>query len=81
MKGVENNTAPLKKWSRILGRGNSEKTTRIGSQMLEKLEMMMIDFLRKNAEMFAWQASNFKGIEPKAIMHRLNIDPKAKLVK
>ncbi|KAL2244073.1 UNVERIFIED_CONTAM: hypothetical protein Sindi_0525300 [Sesamum indicum] len=39
------------------------KTTRIGSSMNEG-EMAMIDFLRKNADMFAWSPSDFTGIDP-----------------
>ncbi|KAL2226765.1 UNVERIFIED_CONTAM: hypothetical protein Sindi_2035200 [Sesamum indicum] len=55
------------------------KTTRIGSNMNEG-EMAMIDFLRKNADMFAWSPSNFTGIDPEVIVHRLNVDPMARPV-
>ncbi|KAL2247804.1 UNVERIFIED_CONTAM: Retrovirus-related Pol polyprotein from transposon [Sesamum indicum] len=55
------------------------KTTRIGSSMNEG-EMAMIDFLRKNADMFAWSPSDFTGIDPKVIVHRLNVDPMARPV-
>ncbi|KAL2226150.1 UNVERIFIED_CONTAM: hypothetical protein Sindi_1973700, partial [Sesamum indicum] len=37
------------------------KTTRIGSSMNDG-EMAMIEFLRKNADMFAWSPSDFTGI-------------------
>ncbi|KAL2235115.1 UNVERIFIED_CONTAM: Retrovirus-related Pol polyprotein from transposon [Sesamum indicum] len=50
------------------------KTTRIGSSLNEG-EMAMINFLRKNADMFAWSPSNFTGIDPEVIVHRLNVDP------
>ncbi|KAL2243316.1 UNVERIFIED_CONTAM: hypothetical protein Sindi_0449600 [Sesamum indicum] len=49
------------------------KTTRIGSSMNDG-EMAMIDFLRKNADMFAWSPSDFTGIDPEVIVHRLNVD-------
>ncbi|KAL2230969.1 UNVERIFIED_CONTAM: Retrovirus-related Pol polyprotein from transposon [Sesamum indicum] len=55
------------------------KTTRIGSSMNEG-EMAMIDFLRKNADMFAWSPSDFTGIDPEVIVHRLNVDPTARPV-
>ncbi|KAL2248189.1 UNVERIFIED_CONTAM: Retrovirus-related Pol polyprotein from transposon [Sesamum indicum] len=55
------------------------KTTRIGSHMNEG-EMAMIDFLRKNADMFAWSPSDFTGIDPEVIVHRLNVDPMARPV-
>ncbi|XP_011075717.1 uncharacterized protein LOC105160151 [Sesamum indicum] len=49
-----------------------DKTTRIGANM--DREMAMIDFLRKNIDVFAWNPSNFTGIDPEVIVHRLNID-------
>ncbi|KAL2226838.1 UNVERIFIED_CONTAM: Retrovirus-related Pol polyprotein from transposon [Sesamum indicum] len=55
------------------------KTTRIGSSMNEG-EMAMIEFLRKNADMFAWSPSDFTGIDPEVIVHRLNVDPMARPV-
>ncbi|KAL2237798.1 UNVERIFIED_CONTAM: Retrovirus-related Pol polyprotein from transposon [Sesamum indicum] len=38
-------------------------------------EMAMIEFLRKNADMFAWSPSDFTRVDPEVIMHRLNVDP------
>ena len=61
--------------------GEFNKTIRIGSQMTPKMEMMTIDFLRKNSDMFAWSPSDFKGIYPEVIVHRLNIDPQIKPIK
>ncbi|KAL2248676.1 UNVERIFIED_CONTAM: Retrovirus-related Pol polyprotein from transposon [Sesamum indicum] len=40
----------------------------------------MIEFLRKNADMFAWSPSDFTGIDPEVIVHRLNVDPMARPV-
>ncbi|KAL0440198.1 UNVERIFIED_CONTAM: hypothetical protein Slati_2502800 [Sesamum latifolium] len=48
--------------------------------MNEVLETMMIEFLRKNVDMFAWSPSDFKGIDPEVIVHRLNLDPMMRLV-
>ncbi|XP_011078132.1 uncharacterized protein LOC105161948 [Sesamum indicum] len=61
--------------------GNFQKTTRIGSQMTTEMETMMIDFLRSNHDLFAWSPSDFQGINPEIIVHRLNIDPQVKPVK
>ncbi|KAL0445350.1 UNVERIFIED_CONTAM: hypothetical protein Slati_2257700 [Sesamum latifolium] len=44
--------------------GEPNKATRIRSRMNETLEAMTIEFLRKNADMFAWDPSDFKGIDP-----------------
>ncbi|KAL2237449.1 UNVERIFIED_CONTAM: Retrovirus-related Pol polyprotein from transposon, partial [Sesamum indicum] len=57
------------------------KTTWIGSQMIKEMEMLTIDFLKKNNDMFARCPSDFKGIDPEVIMHRPNIDPQIKPVK
>ncbi|KAL0446110.1 UNVERIFIED_CONTAM: Retrovirus-related Pol polyprotein from transposon gypsy [Sesamum latifolium] len=35
---------------------------------------MMIEFLRKSVDLFAWSPSDFKGIDPEVIVHRLNVD-------
>ncbi|KAL2226476.1 UNVERIFIED_CONTAM: hypothetical protein Sindi_2006300 [Sesamum indicum] len=49
-----------------------DKTTRIGANM--DREIAMIDFLRKNMDVFVWNPSNFTGIDPEVIVHRLNVD-------
>ncbi|KAL2251819.1 UNVERIFIED_CONTAM: Retrovirus-related Pol polyprotein from transposon opus [Sesamum indicum] len=54
--------------------GDPSKTTKIGSN-LEQFEGVMIAFLRSNVDMFAWDPSDFRGINPEVIVHRLNVDP------
>ncbi|KAL0449612.1 UNVERIFIED_CONTAM: hypothetical protein Slati_1517600 [Sesamum latifolium] len=44
--------------------GQPDKTTRIGSSMNKSLETMMIEFLRKSVDLFAWSPLDFKGIDP-----------------
>ncbi|KAL2251473.1 UNVERIFIED_CONTAM: Retrovirus-related Pol polyprotein from transposon [Sesamum indicum] len=63
-----------------LVQGDPSKITKIGASMEKKFEMMMIAFLRRNADMFAWSPSDFKGISPEIIAHRLNLDPNAQPV-
>ncbi|KAL2248154.1 UNVERIFIED_CONTAM: Retrovirus-related Pol polyprotein from transposon [Sesamum indicum] len=48
------------------------KTTRIGANM--EGELAMIEFLKKNADIFAWSPLDFTGIDPGVIVHRLNVD-------
>ncbi|KAL2248293.1 UNVERIFIED_CONTAM: Retrovirus-related Pol polyprotein from transposon opus [Sesamum indicum] len=36
---------------------------------------MMVSLLRKNADVFAWSLSDFVGVAPEVIVHRLNVDP------
>ncbi|KAL2226260.1 UNVERIFIED_CONTAM: Retrovirus-related Pol polyprotein from transposon gypsy [Sesamum indicum] len=72
---------PIDKHKEIeLVRGEPSRTTRIGSGMDRDLEMHMIVFLRNNVDIFAWDPSNFKGINPKVIVHRLNVDPSVRPV-
>ncbi|KAL0449617.1 UNVERIFIED_CONTAM: Retrovirus-related Pol polyprotein from transposon.6 [Sesamum latifolium] len=61
--------------------GEPDKTTRIGSNMSEALETVMIEFLRRSVDMFAWSPSDFRGIDPRVIVHRLNVDPMMRPVK
>ena len=37
----------------------------------------MIGFLRKNVDVFAWDAYDAPGIDPNFICHHLNVDPSA----
>ncbi|KAL0416497.1 UNVERIFIED_CONTAM: hypothetical protein Slati_3481600 [Sesamum latifolium] len=58
-----------------------KKVTRIRSRFSLQMETLTIEFLRKNTNLFAWSPSDFKGLDPEVIVHRLNVDPQAKLVK
>ncbi|KAL2235728.1 UNVERIFIED_CONTAM: Retrovirus-related Pol polyprotein from transposon gypsy [Sesamum indicum] len=42
--------------------------------------MAMISFLKENVDVFAWSPSDFTGINPEVIVHRLNVDPAARPV-
>ncbi|KAL2241094.1 UNVERIFIED_CONTAM: Retrovirus-related Pol polyprotein from transposon [Sesamum indicum] len=55
-----------------------DKTTRVGANM--EGELAMIEFLKKNVDIFAWNPSDFTGIDPGVIVHHLNVDPKARPV-
>ncbi|KAL0312958.1 UNVERIFIED_CONTAM: hypothetical protein Sradi_5695100 [Sesamum radiatum] len=57
------------------------KLTTIRSHLNSQMETLIIEFLRKNIDMFAWSPSHLKGIDPEVIVHRLNMDPQAKPVK
>ncbi|KAL0405434.1 UNVERIFIED_CONTAM: Retrovirus-related Pol polyprotein from transposon opus [Sesamum latifolium] len=61
--------------------GDSEKITRIGSQIDETLREEVIECLKRNMNVFAWSPQDLEGINPEVISHHLNIDPRVKPVK
>lgn len=42
---------------------------------MEKAEL--VKFLKENIDMFAWDAYDILGIDPKLACHHLNVNPKA----
>ena len=57
------------------------KTCKIGSSLTGQLRTDLIDFLRDHCDVFAWSHENMPGIDPKVIVHHLNIDRSFYLVK
>ncbi|KAL5564424.1 hypothetical protein UlMin_027588 [Ulmus minor] len=47
----------------------------IGSSLTGQLHTDLINFLRDYRDVFAWSHEDMPGIDPKVIVHRLNIDP------
>ncbi|KAL2235347.1 UNVERIFIED_CONTAM: Retrovirus-related Pol polyprotein from transposon, partial [Sesamum indicum] len=62
-----------------LVQGDPSRTIRIRSCM-GGLETSMIKVLRENVDMFAWSPLDFRGIDLKLIVHRLNVDLTVRLV-
>jgi hypothetical protein len=65
----------------ILIEGNEKKTTRIGTSMTKEIRALIVSFLRKNADVFAWSHDNMPGISPEVIAHKLNVNPSTSPVK
>ena len=42
---------------------------------------MLVEFLRENRDIFAWQPADMNGVPRELAEHSLNIDPKCKPVK
>ncbi|KAL5563843.1 hypothetical protein UlMin_033590 [Ulmus minor] len=57
------------------------KTCKIGSSLTGQLRTDLINFLRDHRDVFAWSHEDMPGIDPKVIVHRLNIDPSFRPVK
>ena len=64
-----------------LEEGNPEKFTRIGTSLKEKTMQDLVQFLRKNIDVFAWSHEDMLGIDPSVITHRLNMHPSSKPVR
>ena len=63
-----------------LEEGNPEKFTRIGTSMKEKMKQDLVQFLRKNIDVFAWNHKDMPGIDPSVFTQRLNVHPSSKPV-
>ncbi|KAL5569586.1 hypothetical protein UlMin_026161 [Ulmus minor] len=57
------------------------KTCKIGSSLTGQLRTDFINFLRDHRDVFAWSHEDMPGIDPKVIVHHLNIDPSFRPVK
>ena len=60
--------------------GETAKTTRIGTTLSPEIRTRLVQFLKENLDVFAWSHEDMPGISPKVIQHKLNGDPKKKLV-
>ena len=54
---------------------DSEKFFQVGVQLPPQEKQEQIEFLRKNVDVFAWDAYEFLGIDPDFICHHLNVNP------
>jgi len=56
------------------------KTTRIGTTLSLEMRTRLIQILKENLDVFAWNHEDMPGISSKVIQHKLNVDPKKKPV-
>lgn len=63
-----------------LVKGNIEKVFRIGTLLPEHETGRLIECLRKNCDVFAWEASEMPGIDRKVIEHKIPTNPLMKPV-
>ena len=54
---------------------NPEKFFQVRVQLPPHEKQALIEFLRKNVDVFAWDAYEFLGIDPDFICHHLNVNP------
>ena len=55
--------------------GTLEKFFQVGAQLPPQEKKELIEFLKKNIDVFAWDACDTLGIDPAFIYHRLNVNP------
>ena len=54
---------------------DSEKFFQVRTQLPPQEKKELIDFLRENADVFAWNAYEALGVDPSFICHHLNVNP------
>ena len=52
-----------------------EKFFQIGSQLPHQEKEELIEFLRRNIDVFAWNAYEAPGVDPEFICHHLKVNP------
>ena len=54
---------------------NPEKFFQVGSELPPQEKEELIEFLRENVDVFAWDAYEAPGVDPSFICHHLNVNP------
>ena len=56
-------------------RDDLEKFFQIGSQLPQREREELIEFLKQNIDVFAWNTYEAPGVDPEFICHNLNVNP------
>ena len=67
--------AKCKDLEKVVIGDDSEKFFQIGAQLPPQEKEELVEFLKRNIDMFAWDACDALGIDPAFICHHLNINP------
>ena len=54
-----------------------ERFFQVGAQLPPQEKEEFVELLRRNVDVFAWDAYEAPGLNPEFICHRLNVDPSA----
>ena len=54
---------------------DSERFFQVGTQLSPQEKEELIEFLRRNIDVFAWNAYEALGVDPNFICHHLNVNP------
>ena len=64
-----------------LDESNVKRYTRVGADLEEKTKKDLVQFLKKNIDVFAWSHEDMPGIDPSVITHLLNVSPSFKPIR
>ena len=64
-----------------LDESNPERCTRVGVDLEGKIKEDLVQFEKKNIDVFAWSHKDMPDIDPSVITHRLNVCPSFKPVR
>ena len=53
----------------------SEKFFQVGAQLPPQEKEELVEFLKRNIDVFAWDACDAQGIDPAFICHNFNVNP------
>ena len=53
----------------------SKKFFQVGAQLLPQEKEELVEFLKRNIDVFAWDACDAQGIDPAFICHYFNVNP------
>ena len=63
---------------KVVVRNDLEKFFQVGSQLPPQERKELIEFLRKNVDVFVWSAYEALRVDPNFICHHLNVNPSIK---
>ena len=67
--------AKCERMEEIAINGDPEKIFQIGAQLLPREKEELLALLRKNIDVFVWNAYKALGVDPDFIFHHLNVNP------
>ena len=56
---------------------NPERFFQVGAQLPLEEKEELVELLRRNVDVFAWDAYEAPGLDPKFICHHLNVSPQS----
>ena len=63
-----------------LAEGEATKMMKIATTLSPEMRTRLIQFFKKNLDVFTWSHEDMSGITPEFIQHKLNVNPERKLV-